>query len=181
MTAVPCKVSFIGEFQDNRGFRSLVRLNGFLPDLSTSTATIAQFYEGAETNSPSVFGALAAMSNTKLVRHVWVFSYDLAQEPSSETGTYQLVTQKAELTGGDGNGLIEHLSIPGPKDAMFETTTQDNLIVVNPASTLITNLQSALATSPGMGSPSGGQIFTQFFGGQLRVGKPRRRRVLQGA
>jgi hypothetical protein len=75
------------------------------------------------------------------------------------------------------------LSVPAPKDGLFLTSADNNLIVVNPAATILTNFQSALTNSGTgiFGTPRGGSAFAQFFGGQLVEGKPRRRRVLQGA
>lgn len=175
MPAVPSNQYFSMEFQDNRGFRATVRVNGFLPDISTGTVTLAQIYGAAA----AVSAAVAACSNAKLVRVGTGFDFDYAQEPSSEAGTYELVMQKARLQGGDGNGGFEFLSVPAPKDALFLTTADNNLVVINPAAGGITGLQAALAAN--VTSPRGGGVFSQFFGGQLVEGKPRVRRVLQGA
>jgi hypothetical protein len=164
------------EFQDNRGFRGLTRINMFRPDISTDSTVNSALYADVV----AVAAAVAAGSNSKLVRVGYSWDFDYAQEPSSETGTYQLVQQKARLDGGDGNGGFQHMSIPAPVDAMFLTTTQDDLIVVDPASTVVTGIQAALAAGV-FKTPRLGQPFSQFFGGQLIEGKPRRRRVLQGA
>lgn len=176
MAAVPTNVLINLEFQDNRGFRSNTRVNMFRPDLSTD-ATVNSAYFSAVS---AVAAAVAAMSNAKLIRVGYGFDFDYAQEPASEVGEYQLVQEKARLDGGDGNGGFQHISVPAPADALFLTTSQDNLIVVNPTSALVTAFQASLAAGL-FKTPRLGQPFSQFFGGQYISGKPRRRRVLQGA
>ena len=162
------------EFQDNRGFRANAVVNGFVPDITAGTTTLdAVFLESLATA-----GAVAALSNAKLIRAGFAFDYDYAQEPATESGVYELVQQKARLQGGDGNGGFMSLSVPAPKDAIFLTSADNNLIVVNPAAGLITTNLPIIAA--GVGTARGGAPFAQFFGGQLVEGKPRRRRVLQG-
>ena len=174
MPAVPARTNWKFEVQDNRGFKASVSFIGFIADLSTAAATLA-----TQQAAVAALGtALQAATNAKVVSTGFGFEFFIAQEPSTETGTYQLVNQKAHLLFGDGNGLKESVSIPAPKDGLFLTSSQDDLIVVNPASTLLTAIQTATAN---IGSPSGGVYGSQFFGGQLRAQKPRRRRVLQGA
>lgn len=179
MVAVPANVSYDFEFQDNRGFRALLRVNAFDADISADAATVGDVYTG----TAAIGTALQAMSNAKIVRTSVSYAFDIAQEPSSETGTYELVTQKAHLEGGDGNGGFMAASVPAPKDALFLTSADNNLIVVNPAASILTAFQSALThTNPGIyPTPRGGSSFALFFGGQLREAKPRRRRVLQGS
>lgn len=176
----PANVSLIMEFQDNRGFRATVRIPSLFSADITSTGVVLDDIWSA---SNAVFAAVQAMSNAKLIKAGWQFDALYAQEPSSETGVYQLVIDKAKLNGGDGNGGFQHIEIPAPKDALFETTTQDNLIVVNPGAGILTTFQGTLnhATAGMFATPRGGSAFAQFFGGQLVQGKPRRRRVLQGA
>ena len=175
MTAVPTDASVVMEFQDDRGFRALSRMDGFFdPDISVNGSTL----DGNWAQVNAVATAVAAMSNAKMVGVSWVLRFDIAQEPTTETGQYQLVTQKARLQGGTGNGHYNSISIPAPKDAVFLTSGQDNLIVVDPSLSFITNLQSAAAGY--LTSPDGGHPFQLFFGGQYEGGKPRRRRVLQG-
>src|SRR5215469_1025772 len=175
----PANVEFIYEIQDNRGFRSRVRISMFEPDIDASVSTLGDIAGGAE----AVGTVLQAMYNAKVVRSGFAFNFDYAQEPSTETGTYELVMQKARLQGGDGNGGFMSLEVPAPKDALFLTSADSNLIVVNPAATILTNFQAALnnANSGIFPTARGGSSFAQFFGGQLVEGKPRRRRVLQGA
>ena len=122
-----------------------------------------------------------AATNAKVIRLGWGWDAEYAQEPSSETGTYELVIQKARLQGGDGAGGFMSVSIPAPKDGLFLTEASENLVVVSPTSDLLTALQDALAGAGIFPTPRGGKPFQQFFGGQLVEGKPRRRRVLQGA
>lgn len=172
--AVPANASFNFVVQDNRGYRSNVSVKTWFADISTSTGTLGAIW----TDTAGIVTALTAMTNAKIVRAGFSFDADHAQEPSSETGTYQLVIQKAKLRGGDGNGGSEAVEIPAPKDALFLSSGTDNLIVVNPAATGITGFQTSLA---GLGTTRGGVPFSQFFGGQLVQGKPRRRRVVQGA
>lgn len=177
MTAVPSNFKITCEFQDNRGFRALADINLYVPDISADAAVVSAKY----TYVAGVAAALALASNSKLIRVTFAYSFDYAQEPSTETGTYELVIQKARLNGGDGNGGFMRVSIPAPKDTLFLTTADANLVVVNPASTLVTGLQAALAASGDYPTPRLGASFAQFFGGELVQGKPRRRRVLQGA
>lgn len=174
MTAVPANSPITLEFQDNRGFRAVTRISGFLADISIDATTVGTVY----TAVVGIASAVAAMSNTKLIRIGFGWDFDYAQEPSSESGTYELVQQKARLQGGDGAGGFQAISIPGPKDALFLTSGDNNLIVVNPASSLLTAFQAALAGN--VITPRGGSSFSQFFGGQLVSGKTPVRRVLQG-
>lgn len=177
--ATPTNVFYEFELQDNRGFRSHVRFSAFITDTDGSTDTIGALASGTS----GIGTALQAMTNAKVVKTGVSLSWDYAQEPSSATGTYELVQQGARLQGGDGAGGFMSVIIPAPKDALFETTTQDNLIVVKPDASALIALQAALAhTVLGVyPTPRGGSMFQQFFGGQLREGKARRRRVLQGA
>lgn len=174
MPAIPARVTLNFIAQDDRGFRARIKILSFIPDISVA----AEQLHTAASQAGAVGTALQAATNAKIVSTGFGYDFDIAQEPSSETGTYQLVNQGAHLTFGDGTVLKEFLTIPAPVDSMFLTTTQDNLIVVDPTSTAITGLQTALAPFP---SPAGGVVFSQFFGGQLRAQKPRRRRVTQGA
>lgn len=193
---VPANIEVSAEFQDNRGFRSNATIHLFTPALDTgaglfdvSVGSLWTFYMNGAT---SVLGALAAMSNAKVIRQSIAIHANYAQEPTSETGEYQLVQDKARLEFGDGLGGFASLSVPAPKDALFLTSSQDNLIVVNPASSLVTALQAAFTTSitqaaigavPGLlpsGTPRGGTWGAQFFGGQYQGHRSRRRRVLQG-
>lgn len=174
MVAVPARIGLHFVVQDNRGFKANVEVLAYDADVSTDATTIGGLY----TNTANVGTAIGNMTNAKVVETGFSFSWAFAQEPSSETGTYELVIQKARLNFGDGHITRNHLSIPAPKDALFLTGSQDNLIVINPSGSLLTALQSAAG---GLVSPSGGTILSQFFGGQLVEGKPRRRRVLQGA
>lgn len=176
MPAVPATSFLVVEIQDNRGFRSTVRVEGFDADVSTDTSVV-----GADVwaNWDPVVAAIQAMTNAKVIGASFGWRYDIAQEPSSETGEYQLVIQKAHLQGGDGAGAFMSISVPAPKDALFLTHGQDNLIVVDPAATILTNFQSACGTAAA--TARGGHPFSQFFGGQLRAARPRRRRVTQGA
>jgi hypothetical protein len=194
--AVPANMFVTLTFQDNRGFKSLTRMELFLPDISSystfAQASIATVYLAVAQATTSVAATAAAMSNAKLVKVSFGFDFDYAQEPSSETGTYQLVIQKAALRFNDGNGGSSRLEIPAPKDALFLSTGTDNLIVVNFASTLLTNFQGAFTsaitqplvaagTTTIAGTARGGIYASQFDGGQLVQAKPRRRRVVQGA
>jgi hypothetical protein len=177
--ATPANVTFQYEIQDNRGFRSNMSINMFEPDIDASVTVLGDIATGVE----AVGTVVQALTNAKVVKSGFTMSFDYAQEPSSETGVYELVIQKARLQGGDGAGGFMSLSVPAPKDGLFLTSADNNLIVVNPAATLLTNFQSALTNSGTgiFGTPRGGSAFAQFFGGQLVEGKPRRRRVLQGA
>jgi len=172
--AVPARLNGNFIVQDDRGFRARVRVTAFDPDVSSNGNLISDAF----TQVSTLGTALAAATNGKVVSTGFEWTFDLAQEPTTETGTYQLVQDKAILTFGDGTVLRNHLFVPAPKDAMFLTTTQDNLIVVNPASSIVTGLQSALNNYPSAG---GGTLGSQFFGGQYTGKKSRRRRVLQGA
>jgi len=178
--ATPANVSLHMVFQDNRGFKANVSIPSlFAVDIESSGTVLDDIWTAAD----AVFTTFALMSNAKLVEAGWSFSALYAQEPSSETGVYQLVIEKAQLEGGDGNGGFQSIQVPAPKDALFLTTTQDNLIVVNPAATILTNWQATLnhSTAGMFPTPRGGSAFSQFFGGQLRQDKPRIRRVKQGA
>lgn len=177
--ATPANVSYDFEIQDNRGFRSTLSFNAFSVDIDTEAAAVSDLAAATE----ALGTAVQALTNAKVVRTGFSMNFDYAQEPSSETGVYELVIQKARLQGGDGAGGFMTASIPAPKDALFLTSADNNLIVVNPAAGILTALQAALVhTTPGMfPTPRGGSVFAQFFGGQLVEGKPRRRRVLQGA
>lgn len=170
----PARLTFKYLAQDDRGFRALMRINALIGDILTGTTTLASI----GTAAASIGTAVQACTNAKIVETGFSITFDYAQEPTTETGTYQLVNQGAHLEFGDGRISKEFLTIPAPVDAMFLTTSQDNLIVVNPASSQITGLQSATS---GFASIGDGTVFAQFFGGQLRAQKPRRRRVLQGA
>lgn len=176
---VPAEASYDFVLQDNRGFRSAVRINGMVIDASASALTIAQAF--AVISTSGIATALQAMSNAKIISQGFSIRYDFAQEPSTETGTYELVQQKARLNFADGAITRSFLDLPAPVDALFLTSGQDNLVVVNPASSLITNLQTATAATHAFASRGQGTIFSQFFGGQLVQGKPRRRRVIQGS
>lgn len=170
----PARLTFKYQAQDDRGFRALMRINALIGDILGGTTTLAAI----GTDAANIGTALAAMTNAKIVETGFSVEFDIAQEPTTETGTYQLVNQGAHLTFGDGIISKEFLTIPAPRDNLFLTTSQDNLIVVNPAAANLVALQTATA---GLASPADGQVFAQFFGGQLRSQKPRRRRVLQGA
>jgi len=133
-----------------------------------------------------VAAAVAAKSAAKLIRFGWQYDTNYAQEPSPDTVVYPLVRQKARLEFGDNLGGFQSLSIPAPISTLFESTTQDNLIVVNPASVAtIQSTAQALLTSAGYGSPRGvpstATGYAGFYGGQLVNSKPPVRRVLQGA
>jgi hypothetical protein len=173
--AVPARFGAKFVIQDDRGFRSNVRINAYLPHIDTVTTPLDTVY----TDVAAIGTALAAMTNAKVVSTGFFATFDIAQEPSSETGTYQLVEQKAALLFGDGNTLKERIEIPAPIDGLFLTTTQDNLVVVDPTAATLTAFQAAVGAL--FNSPTGGVLMSQFFGGQLVGGKPRRRRVLQGA
>lgn len=173
MPAVPARVSVNLVLQDNRGFKARCRFIAFDPDVSTDANLISDAF----TNAAAVGAAVAGMSNAKVVATGFAWDFDIAQEPASETGTYQLVQDKAVLTFGDGTVLKSHGIIPAPRDALFLTTSQDNLIVVDRASSELSALQSALAHYV---SPAGGVVGSQFFGGQYQGHRSRRRRVLQG-
>lgn len=178
MTAVPANIEVGMVVQDKQGFRSNVRITGFNPDLSVDGNTLSSQLG----NYLALAAAVQAMTNAKIVKISFGYSFDYAQEPSSESGTYELVIQKAKLRGGDGMGGFSATEIPAPKDGLFLTSGQDNLIVVNPSSALLTTATTGfLATAQSLPSPRGGSQFQQFFGGQLVQGKPRRRRVVQGA
>jgi len=172
--ATPARASLNFVVQDDRGFKALVKIRAHIDDILTSTSVLGTF----ATDVGSVGTAVAAMTNAKVVSTGFSTEWDLAQEPSTETGTYQLVIQGAHMQFADGAGLREYITIPAPKDTLFLTSGQDNLIVVNPASSLVTGLQTAASN---FNTPGDGVVFAQFFGGQLREAKPRRRRVLQGA
>jgi hypothetical protein len=161
--------------QDNRGFKSTFRVHGFKTDISTDGGTLSVLY-----GLVAALGtALQAATNAKIVETGVQFDWSIAQEPSSETGTYQLVTEQAILRFGDGTVNLSRAYVPAPKDGLFLTGSSDNLIVVNPVSTELTNLQAAgnALWLTSAGSP----VWSQFFGGQLVGRKPRVRRVLQGA
>ena len=172
--ATPARVSLNFVLQDDRGFKALVKIRAHDDDILTSTAVLGAF----ATSVGAVGTAVQAMTNAKVVATGFSTEWDVAQEPSTETGTYQLVIQGAHMQFGDGAGLREFLTMPAPKDTLFLTSGQDNLIVVNPAASILTALQSSTSS---FNTPGDGIVFAQFFGGQLREGKPRRRRVLQGA
>lgn len=194
--AVPADASIIGTFQDIQGFKSQVRIDVFLPDITGGTywgnTTLASINASALTGAASVLGRLASMSNAKLVETSFTLHAHYAQEPTTESGQYRLTRQKAKLEFGDGSGGFAFISVPAPADALFLTSGQDNLIVVNPAATLLTNLQAAIAATADQGAvadqnyggyvtPRGGIYGSQFFGGQLIQAKAPRRRVRQGA
>lgn len=172
--ATPGKATFLFTIQDDRGFKARVGINSYYPDLTAAVIHLNTLVADVGT----VGTAVQAATNAKVVSTGFAIHWDEAQEPTSETGTYQLVEQGAHLLFGDGTTLRQQLVIPAPVDAMFLTTTQDNLVVVDPASSQVTGLQTAMAP---FSSAAGGVVFSQFFGGQLRSQKPRRRRVLQGA
>jgi len=161
-------------FQDTRGFKAFTRVTAYQPNLDGSAEVLDDIY----TDVNGIATATAALSNAKLVRVSFGYVYDIAQEPTSESGQYQLVTQKAHLEGGDGAGGFMSADIPAPKDTIFLATASENLTVIDPADSLITAWQ---ATFGDLGTPRGGVPFSQFFGGQYVGGKPRVRRVLQGA
>lgn len=173
--ATPSIVEFLYIAQDDRGFRSRIRLVGYDPDITVGATTIVTFLA----NVAAVGALIGNMTNAKIVKTGAAFAFDIAQEPTTEAGTYQLVQQAAILEFGDGNTGKERLSIPAPRDNLFLSAGQDNLIVVNPAAASLTALQAGL--SGVLLTTTGGSWGSQFFGGQLRQGKPRRRRVLQGA
>jgi hypothetical protein len=172
--ATPALWTFNFVAQDNRGFRARIRIPAFVGDITVDATKV----QDVAAHAASVGTALAAMTNAKIVRTGFAFDFDIAQEPASETGQYQLVQDKAILTFGDGTVLKEHVFIPAPADVIFLTTSQDNLIVVDPGTSQLAALQSAFSTTP---SPAGGIVLSQFFGGQYRGGRSRRRRVTQGA
>lgn len=172
--ATPANFDLTFTIQDNRGFKSLASFRSFIPDIESTGEILDDIWTGVD----GVRVAVAGLTNAKVVGVDFGYKYAIAQEPTTDTGQYQLVTQKARLEGGDGNGGFMSVEIPAPKDTIFLSTTQDNLIVVDPADSLITALQSALTV---MTTPRGGHPFQLFFGGQLIQGKPRVRRVLQGA
>jgi len=179
MTAVPATLIVVAEFQDLQGFRSKTEVRSFLNDLSTSGNLFSDVYAVAT----AITAKLALASNAKLIRQSFSVIWGWAQEPTTSSGKYELVQNKARLQGGDGAGGFMSMEIPAPADAMFLTSGQDNLVVVNPASTIITNLQAAITTAIGtfqMDTPRGGHPFQQFFGGQVQNAKAPRRRVLQG-
>lgn len=197
--AVPANITLTLTFQDNRGFKSQTRVSLFANDISTGGSfagtTVASLFNLVTDPTNGVAQAIAAMSNAKLVKIDIAFGYDYAQEPASETGTYQLVIQKAKLRLGDGNGGFNSIEIPAPKDALFLSSGTDNLIVVDPTSSLIgggSGLQAAFTHSYTQGAlgagtvswvtqtPRGGTFASLFNGGELIQGKPRRRRVVQG-
>jgi len=173
--AVPALLRVAQVMQDDRGFRARYEVTGFEPDISVIPATVGAAYAAIA----ALTGAMAAASNAKSVRTSFTYEFDIAQEPTSETGTYQLVQDKAICTFGDGMGLFSKLFIPAPRDALFLTTADNNLITVNPASSELTAIQAAAVGV--LSSPAGGQLLTQFFGGQYKGNRSRRRRVLQGA
>lgn len=175
MVAVPARISGNYVVQDNRGFKALVRFNGYIADVSAGAATLAAYYA----NFAALGTALQATTNAKVVESGMSLDWAIAQQPTTETGTYELVIQKAKLNFGDGTVERSHVSIPAPKDALFLTSASDNLVVINPAAATLTALQAAINTA--LSSPAGPGPASQFFGGQLVEGKPRRRRVLQGA
>lgn len=197
--AVPANISLIAEFQDNRGFRAITRINLFQGDISDigtgsffGNWSIFTLYTLAASGSGSILGALAAMSNSKVIKQAIQIDLNYAQEPSSETGTYQLVQDKAHLEFGDGRGGFSSLSVPAPKDGLFLTTADNNLVVVDPTSSLLTAFQTALAATTSQAliglqtegplnkTARGGSYGSQFFGGQYLGKKSRTRRVLQG-
>jgi hypothetical protein len=177
--ATPTNVTYMFTVQDNRGFRANIQFNGFIVDTDASTDALGDIAAA----TTAIGAAVQGLTNAKVVKTGVGFSWDYAQEPSSETGVYELVIQKARLDGGDGAGGFMTAQIPAPKDSLFLTAASENLIVVNPAATTLVALQTALnhGTAGVYPTPRGGSIFGQFFGGQLVEGKPRRRRVLQGA
>lgn len=196
--AVPANLVYTAEFQDNRGFRAITRVVQFLPDISSASAfaviNLATLYGLTSQASVSVFATLAAMSNAKIIRESAAIEFNFAQEPTSETGTYQLVQDKAHLEFGDGNGGFTSIKVPAPKDGLFLTSGSENLTTVDPASTLLTNFQKAFTATNQIAQAAsaatnanhtgltarGGTYASQFFGGQYVGGKPRRRRVLPG-
>src|SRR3974377_1693854 len=172
--ATPARASLNFVVQDDRGFKALVKIRAHIDDILTSTSVLGTF----TTDVGSVGTAVAAMTNAKVVSTGFSTGGDLAQEPAPATGTEQLVIQGAHMQFADGAGLREYITIPAPKDTLFLTSGQDNLIVVNPASSLVAGLQTAASN---FNTPGEGVVFAQFFGGQLREAQRRRRRVLQGA
>ena len=172
--ATPANFSINLTFQDIQGFKALARFNAFLPDVESTGEILDDIW----TNVHTVASAAAAMSNAKLVKIEFGYSADWAQEPTSESGQYRLVIQKARLEGGDGAGGFMSVQIPAPQDTIFLSSTQDNLIVVDPADSLVVALQTALTA---LTTPRGGHPFQQFFGGQLQNDNPRVRRVKQGS
>jgi len=176
--ATPANFSINLTFQDIQGFKSLTRINAFLPDVESTGEVLDDIWTDVHTIS----AAVAAMSNAKLVKIEFGYSADWAQEPTSESGQYRLVIQKARMEGGDGAGGFQSIQVPAPVDALFLTTTQDNLIVVNPASSLLTTGGTGfIASLTALTTPRGGHPFQQFFGGQLVNDNPRVRRVKQGS
>lgn len=194
MTAVPAVLTVGAVFQDVRAFKSDVKLNlAYLPDISSDTGLGTFPLTSIYAAVAGILTALAAMSNSKVVEQSIGIRFNLAQEPTTETGTYQLVQQHADFSFADGTMLRQRLAIPAPKDALFLTTSQDDLVVINPASSLLTALQSSITATVSVPAVTGGTlaVFTgqtrgggtwgsQFFGGQMVQGKARRRRVLQG-
>jgi len=172
--ATPARANLNFVVQDDRGFKARVTMVTHVDDILPSTVVLGVY----ATDVAAVGTALAAMTNAKVVSTGFSFDFDIAQEPSTETGTYQLVNQGLHLAFGDGAGLKEFLTVPAPKDNLFLTTASENLIVANPAAAGITGLQTAMTNFNTAGDGVWG---AQFFGGQLRSQKPRRRRVLQGA
>jgi hypothetical protein len=197
--AVPANIRISAVLQDNRGFKARVSFNLFTSDVSGNAGsnpigvfTVASLYQLASQATTGVTSVLQSMSNAKVVETSIQLDYSYAQEPSSETGEYQLVIQKAKLNFGDGNGGFAHLEVPAPVDSLFLTGGTDNMIVIDPTSSLITNLSTAFSRSVTQAAVSAttqtlatltprlGTWGAQFFGGQLVEGKPRVRRVLTG-
>lgn len=201
MAAFPANIAAVAVVQDKQGFKANVRINLFAADLSVGgssnigTADLQTLVLLATQATTSIFATLQAMTNAKIVRQGLQIDFNYAQEPTTESGTYELVTQKAKLNFGDGAGGFSHIEIPAPIDGLFETTSQDDLIVINPASAALTAFRNAFNATNDVSqgalsastfnllnlTPRGGTYGAQFFGGQLTSGKPRRRRVLQGA
>ena len=189
MSAVPTQYNLIIVTQDQAGQRQITRIPyGYLPDGTADTTVVGTvvtdiFQNGVAT---CVANTWQALTNAKIVRIGWQIDFDFAAEPTGETGDYEYVQSKASLNFEDGNGGKSRLMVPAPVNGLF-LTGLGMQTVVDPSlaagtgiiGKFVTSMHALTGLGPGIPTPRGGNWGTQFFGGQLVVGKPPRRRRIQ--
>jgi hypothetical protein len=164
MTAVPARVEYVATVQDAHGDIGVVRFQSHVPDISSDADTVAAVYTSAE----SLFTALAACMNVKIVEHSWNYHYSRAQKPTGPLSTYAHVYQHLLLNFGDGGTERMRVSIPGPKT----TSLMTDGITANPGDT---NVAALIAAIEAACVAQSNNPFNEYLGGRFSEGKPRRR------
>jgi hypothetical protein len=178
MTAVPANINIDLQFKDVQGYQAVTRVVMHEGDVSTDGLTVG----GAYTAALALAAAVQAASNAKLTKVGFSYYFDYAQGPTSESGHYELTSQKSRMLFGDGNGGFESMQIPAPVDTLFLTTGSGNLTQVNEASALITAIQTAGATyfTYNYYGPRQGTPLSAFYGGHYTAKRLPRRTPLVG-